>query len=98
MSEIDDDMIERPLKTEDNKTPKKITMELIFKKLEEINNKLDTLNKPKYSNSSNNSNDTYKNKRNVYLNKLNDGSIKMPKPDTLEYYKVVYDSDTKTYS
>ena len=87
MSEIDDDV----------KVSKATKFEKILEKLEEINNKLDTMNRPKYINF-NNSNDTYKNKRNVYVNKLNSGEIKQPKPETLEYYKVSYDSDTKTYT
>ena len=89
MSEIDDDV----------KTTKATKFEKILEKLEEINKKLDAMNnKPKYTNNSNNSSDTYKNKRNVYVNKLNSGEIKQPKPETLEYYKVSYDSETKSYT
>ena len=40
---------------------------------------------------------TYKNKRAVYLTKLNSKEIKNPKIQTLNYYKIDYD-DTETYS
>ena len=54
--------------------------------------------KTSYNNKPDINSDTYKNKRNVYLNKLNSGETRQPKPETLEYYKVSYDSDTKTYT
>ena len=41
---------------------------------------------------------TYKNKRAVYLAKLNNKEIKNPKKETLEYYKVDFDKETETYS
>ena len=41
---------------------------------------------------------TYKNKRAVYLTKLNNKEIKNPKKETLEYYKVDFDKETETYS
>ena len=41
---------------------------------------------------------TYKNKRAVYLTKLNNKEIKQPKQSTLNYYKIDYDEDTETYS
>ena len=41
---------------------------------------------------------TYKNKRAVYLTKLNSKEIKNPKIQTLNYYKIDYDEDTETYS
>ena len=40
----------------------------------------------------------YKNKRAVYLTKLNNKEIKLPKKSTLEYYKIDYDEDTEMYS
>ena len=41
---------------------------------------------------------TYKNKRAVYLTKLNNKEIRQPKIQTLNYYKIDYDEDTETYS
>jgi len=41
---------------------------------------------------------TYKNKRAVYLTKLNSKEIKQPKQSTLSYYKIDYDEDNETYS
>ena len=41
---------------------------------------------------------TYENKKNAYLFKLRNGDILNPKPTTLEYYKIKYDEETKTYS
>ena len=40
----------------------------------------------------------FKNKRAVYLTKLNNKEIKQPKKSTLEYYKIDYDEDTEQYS
>ena len=41
---------------------------------------------------------TYENKKNAYLTKLNNKDILQPKPTTLDYYKIKYDEETKTYS
>ena len=40
----------------------------------------------------------FKNKRAVYLTKLNNREIKNPKETTLQYYKIDYDEDTDMYS
>ena len=40
----------------------------------------------------------YKNKKHVYLNKLNDKDIKEPKPSTMAFYQIDYDEDTAVYS
>ena len=40
----------------------------------------------------------YKNKRAVYLQKMNSKEIKQPKESTLQYYKLEYDEDTEMYS
>ena len=40
----------------------------------------------------------YKNKRAVYLQKLNSKEIKQPKESTLQYYKIDYNEDTEMYS
>ena len=39
----------------------------------------------------------YKNKRNIYLGKLNDKLIKEPKQSTLDYYKVKFDDKEGIY-
>ena len=39
-----------------------------------------------------------KTSKNAYLTKLNNKDILQPKPTTLEYYKIKYDEETKTYS
>ena len=41
---------------------------------------------------------TYKNKRAVYLTKLNNKEIRQPKQSTLNYYKIDYDEDTEIYA
>ena len=41
---------------------------------------------------------TYENTKNAYLTNLNNKDILQPKPTTLEYYKIKYDEETKTYS
>ena len=40
----------------------------------------------------------FRNKRAVYLQKLNSKEIKQPKKSTLECYKIDYDEDTEQYS
>ena len=40
----------------------------------------------------------FKNRRNMYITKLNDGSIKEPKKSTLDCYNVDHDEDTVVYS
>ena len=41
---------------------------------------------------------TYENKKNAYLTKLNNKDILYPKSTTLDYYKIKYNEETKTYS
>ena len=36
-------------------------------------------------------------KQNQYLNMLNEGKIKQPKPVTLKYYNIQYDEEKKVY-
>ena len=84
----------------ETKTVKNTKLDKIFQKLEELEQKINDLGsmkKTSYSNKPDANSDTYKNKRNVYLNKLNSNEIKQPKQDTLDYYKVIYDSDIKLY-
>ena len=40
----------------------------------------------------------YKNKRNIYLNKLNNKEIKEPKSSTMTFYQIDYAEDTGVYS
>ena len=40
----------------------------------------------------------YKNKRNIYLNKLNNKEIKEPKASTMAFYQIDYAEDTGVYS
>ena len=41
---------------------------------------------------------THKNKRAVYLTKLNNKEIRQPKIQTISYYKIYCDEETETYS
>ena len=61
-------------------------METVLEKLEVLTEK------PKYK-SNTNPEGTYANKRNAYIKKLNEGAILQPKPETMEYYKVVKEGD-----
>ena len=84
----------------ETKTVKNTKLDKIFQKLEELEQKINDLGsmkKTSYSNKPDANSDTYKNKRNVYLNKLNSNAIKEPKQDTLDYYKVAYDLENKLY-
>ena len=67
-------------------------LELIDEKLDELTNKPKQYNKPVDKNS-----DVYKNKRNVYVNKLNNSEIKEPKQQTLDYYGVKFDDVKREY-
>ena len=40
----------------------------------------------------------YKNKKQVYLNKLNNKEIKEPKASTMTFYQTDYDEETQLYS
>ena len=40
----------------------------------------------------------YKNKKQVYLNKLNNKEIKEPKASTMTFYQIDYDEETQLYS
>ena len=89
MSDIDD------VKTEAKATRfQKILdkLELMDKKLDELTNKPKQYNKPMDKGS-----DVYKNKRNVYVNKLNNCQIKEPKQETLDYYGVKFDAVKREY-
>ena len=53
--------------------------------------------KPKTTKPPDENDPSYKNKRNIYLGKLNDKLIKEPKQSTLDYYKVKYDEKENIY-
>ena len=50
------------------------------------------------SNKVDRTNGEYKNKKQVYLNKLNNKEIKEPKASTMAFYQIDYDEDTQLYS
>ena len=91
MSDLDDDKAD--------KTTKATRFQKILDKLGLIDRKIDELtNKPKqYNKPLDKSSDTYKNKRNVYVNKLNNCEIKEPKQQTLDYYGVKFDEVKREY-
>ena len=41
--------------------------------------------------------DIYMNKRNVYVNKLDNKEIKFPKKETLEHYEIKFDDQERAY-
>ena len=91
MSDIDDDI----------KETKATRFQKILDKLEVIEKAVNKLNndKPKQINKTLvKDSEMYKNKRNVYINKLNTGEIGYPKRETLEYYEIKYDDEHKVYS
>ena len=90
MSDIDDKADKTTKATRFQKISDKL--ELIDKKLDELTNKPKQYHKPMDKNS-----DTYKNKRNVYVNKLNNCEIKEPKQQTLDYYGVKFDDVKREY-
>ena len=65
---------------------------------------LESMKKPAYNNTHNyqpkevdRESTEYKNKRNVYIKKLNEKVIKEPKQSSLDFYQVKYIEDTKKY-
>ena len=65
---------------------------------------LESMKKPAYNNTNNyqpkevdRESTEYKNKRNVYIKKLNENVIKEPKQSSLDFYQVKYIEDTKKY-
>ena len=90
MSDIDDNVKSEAKATKFQKILDKL--ELIDKKLDELTNKPKQYNKPMDKGS-----DVYKNKRNVYVNKLNNCEIKEPKQQTLDYYGVKLDDVKREY-
>ena len=90
MSDIDDDI----------KETKATRFQKILDKLEVIEKAVNKLNadKPKQINKTLvKDSEMYKNKRNVYINKLNTAEIRYPKSETLDYYEIKYDAENKVY-
>ena len=79
------------------KTIKRISSQKILEKLELIEKKINEfLTKPKPVNKPvDNDSAVYKNKRNVYVSKLNNKEIKFPKKETLEYYEIKSDEQER---
>ena len=101
MSDLDDASLEDLARLRDLKTEAKATkFRKILDKLELIEKAVNKLNedKPKqYNKPMDKGSDVYKNKRNVYVNKLNNLEIKEPKQQTLDYYGVKFDDVKREY-
>ena len=91
MSDIDDDVKEVKATRFQKILDKLDIIEKAVNKL--INDKPKQINKTLVKDS-----EMYKNKRNVYINKLNTGEIRYPKKETLEYYEIKYNDEHKVYS
>ena len=90
MSDVDDEV----------KETKATKFQRILDKLELIEKAVNKLNeeKPKQiKQPMDKDSDAYKNKRNVYVNKLNNKDIKFPKKETLEYYEIKFDDQERAY-
>ena len=100
MSDVDDASADASRCSRDVVKPiKRISSQKILEKLELIEKKLEELlNKPKQVNKTmDKDSDAYKNKRSVYVNKLNNKDIKFPKTETLEYYEIKFDDQERAY-
>ena len=95
MSDVDDEVIKPIERISSQKILEKL--ELTEKKINELLIKPKPVNKPMGKDrgdalaSSGRSLDVYKNKRNVYVNKLHNKDIIFPKKETLEYYEIKFD-------
>ena len=90
MSDLDDEV----------KETKATRFQKILDKLELIEKAVNKLNeeKPKQiKNPMDKDSDIYKNKRSVYVKKLNNKDIKFPKKETLEYYEIKFDDQERAY-
>ena len=90
MSDVDDEVVKPIKRISSQKILEKL--DLIEKKVNELLTKPKPVNKPMDKDS-----DVYKNKRNVYVNKLNNKEIKFPKKETLEYYEIKFDDQERAY-
>ena len=67
-------------------------------KIQSLEERLSKLEwKPKTTKPTDENDPTYKNKRHIYLGKLNDKLIKEPEQSTLDCYKVKYDKQENIY-
>ena len=90
MSDLDDEV----------KETKATLFQKILDKLELIEKAVSKLNeeKPKQiKKPMDKDSDIYKNKRSVYVKKLNNKDIKFPKKETLEYYEIKFDDQERAY-
>ena len=90
MSDIDDEV----------KETRATKFQRILDKLELIEKAVNMLNeeKPKpVKKLMDKDSDAYKNKRSVYVNKLNNKDIKFPKKETLDYYEIKFDDQERAY-
>ena len=81
-----------------------LTIDEIMEQNKRIYQLLESMKKPAYNNTNNyqpkevdRESTEYKNKRNVYIIKLNEKVIKEPKQSSLDVYQVKYIEDTKKY-
>ena len=86
----EDDVVKPIKRISSQKTLEK--SELIEKRNEEVIKKPKQVRIPMDKDS-----DAYKNKRSVYVNKLNNKDIKFPKKETLEYYEIILDDKNRAY-
>ena len=91
MSDLDDEV----------KETKATRIQKILDKFELIEKAVNKLNeeKPKQNQKRpmDKDSDIYKNKRSVYVKKLNNKDIKFPKKETLEYYEIKFDDQERAY-
>ena len=90
MSDIDDEV----------KETKATKFQRVLDKLKLIEKAVNKLNedKPKpVKKPMDKDSDAYKNKRSVYVNKLNYKDINVPKKETLEYYEIKFDNQEREH-
>ena len=91
MSDVDDDEVKETKATRFQKILDKL--ELIEKAVNKLNEE-----KPKpFKKPMDKDSDVYKNKRSVYVKKLNNKDIKFPKKETLEYSEIKFDNQERAY-
>ena len=85
---------------DDVKETKATRFQKILDKLELIEKAVNKLNEEKprpAKQPTDKDSDIHKNKRSVYVKKLNNKDIKFPKKETLEYYEIKFDDQEKAY-
>ena len=79
------------------------SLTLIARNLDRIANKMES--KPTFNSNNNNcqskdvdrDSSEYKNKKRIYITKINNKSIKEPKPSSIHYYQIKYNEEKKLY-